>query len=358
MLKKKKSFSIKLNCITIIITISPKLYFSILALAFLLLAGWQNVSFVVYCVCLSFGAEDTYERTLTVDGEETTLIVMDTWENDRQVRILFHWSCHSSAKRRVGWIYEQGNRRRLCKSELCLQNVWYAPVCPPPGPFLSSHLKGEDGSSQDACLKVGSAYVIVYSVTDRSSFDSASELRITLRRTRQAEDIPIILVGNKSDLVRSREVAVEGDCQRSNTHLLTTTNDLMLCVCFTQRAERARWCSTVSSLRHRRRCSTTCPNCLRESSGRSASGGTAVGPSSADAPSTNARRASPRKHGASWTDLWHAITSAWRSKHGPRAATTWLSSEETCLPEPPCWTFSLSGCDSVDDRVYRDPRAQ
>lgn len=30
-------------------------------------------------------AVDTYERTLTVDGEETTLIVMDTWENDKQV---------------------------------------------------------------------------------------------------------------------------------------------------------------------------------------------------------------------------------------------------------------------------------
>uniref|UniRef100_A0A8C3AD07 GTP-binding protein n=1 Tax=Cyclopterus lumpus TaxID=8103 RepID=A0A8C3AD07_CYCLU len=95
--------------------------------------------------------EDTYERTLTVDGEESTLIVMDTWEND----------------------------------------------------------KLEDDSSQDDCLKVGSAYVIVYSVTDRDSFDAAAELRITLRRTRQAENLPIILVGNKSDLVRSREVAVE-----------------------------------------------------------------------------------------------------------------------------------------------------
>ncbi|KAG7494425.1 GTP-binding protein REM 1 [Solea senegalensis] len=98
--------------------------------------------------------ETTYERALTVDGEETTLIVMDTWENDK-----------------------------------------------PEGE--------EDRSSQDDCLKVGSAYVIVYSVTDRSTFESAAELRITLRRIRQAENIPIILVGNKSDLVRSREVAIE-----------------------------------------------------------------------------------------------------------------------------------------------------
>uniref|UniRef100_A0A672J750 GTP-binding protein n=1 Tax=Salarias fasciatus TaxID=181472 RepID=A0A672J750_SALFA len=112
----------------------------------------QSDSDCVYRVVLcEMTFQDSYERTLTVDGEETTLIVMDTWEND----------------------------------------------------------KGDASSARDDCLKVGSAYVIVYSVTDRSSFDSAAELRITLRRIRQAENLPIILVGNKSDLVRSREVAVE-----------------------------------------------------------------------------------------------------------------------------------------------------
>ncbi len=73
-------------------------------------------------------------------------------------------------------------------------------------------LKEEDEKwVQDYCMQVGNAYIIVYSITDRSSFESASELRIKLRRIRQAENIPIILVGNKSDLVRSREVAVEGE---------------------------------------------------------------------------------------------------------------------------------------------------
>lgn len=97
--------------------------------------------------------EDTYEKTMIVDGEETTLIVMDTWENEKQ-------------EEDEKWV-------------------------------------------QDYCMQVGNAYVIVYSITDRTSFESASELRIQLRRIRQAENIPIILVGNKSDLVRSREVAVE-----------------------------------------------------------------------------------------------------------------------------------------------------
>ncbi|XP_075577311.1 GTP-binding protein REM 1 [Pelecanus crispus] len=101
--------------------------------------------------------EAAYERTLSVDGEETTLLVMDTWEPEQPVR--------------RGW--------------------------------------GEESRRRSQCLQVGNAYVIVYSITDRGSFESASELRIQLRRARQAEDIPIILVGNKTDLVRCREVSVE-----------------------------------------------------------------------------------------------------------------------------------------------------
>uniref|UniRef100_A0A2K6G682 GTP binding protein overexpressed in skeletal muscle n=4 Tax=Euarchontoglires TaxID=314146 RepID=A0A2K6G682_PROCO len=67
---------------------------------------------------------------------------------------------------------------------------------------------GENEWLQDHCMQVGDAYLIVYSITDRASFEKASELRIQLRRARQTEDIPIILVGNKSDLVRCREVSV------------------------------------------------------------------------------------------------------------------------------------------------------
>ncbi|XP_023076377.1 GTP-binding protein REM 1 [Piliocolobus tephrosceles] len=95
--------------------------------------------------------EDVYERTLTVDGEDTTLVVVDTWEAEK------------------------------------LDKNW----------------------SQESCLQGGSAYVIVYSIADRGSFESASELRIQLRRTHQADHVPIILVGNKADLARCREVSVE-----------------------------------------------------------------------------------------------------------------------------------------------------
>lgn len=71
-------------------------------------------------------------------------------------------------------------------------------------------LQSQDNWMYDHCMQVGDAYLIVYSITDRASFEKASELRIQLRRARQTEDIPIILVGNKSDLVRCREVSISG----------------------------------------------------------------------------------------------------------------------------------------------------
>lgn len=70
--------------------------------------------------------------------------------------------------------------------------------------YIFSNCRQDD--SQDDGLEMGSAYVVVYSVTDCSSFDTASALHITLRHAQQVENIPIILVGNKSGLVQSRGV--------------------------------------------------------------------------------------------------------------------------------------------------------
>ncbi|OWK16040.1 RRAD [Cervus elaphus hippelaphus] len=94
-------------------------------------------------------AGHTYDRSIMVDGEEASLMVYDIWDQDG-------------------------------------------------GRWLPGH-----------CLAMGDAYVIVYSVTDKGSFEKASELRVQLRRARQTDDVPIILVGNKSDLVRSREVSLD-----------------------------------------------------------------------------------------------------------------------------------------------------
>ncbi|XP_066270263.1 ras-related protein Rap-2c-like [Branchiostoma lanceolatum] len=59
---------------------------------------------------------------------------------------------------------------------------------------------------RDQYMPKGDAYMVVYAINDRESFKTASKLLIKLRRSRPLHDIPVILVGNKRDLERSREV--------------------------------------------------------------------------------------------------------------------------------------------------------
>ena len=53
------------------------------------------------------------------------------------------------------------------------------------------------------------AYVVVYSILDRATFERALEILYELRRDPDKHPA-IILVANKSDVVRSRQVSEEG----------------------------------------------------------------------------------------------------------------------------------------------------
>ncbi|XP_064640665.1 GTP-binding protein RAD-like isoform X2 [Lineus longissimus] len=50
------------------------------------------------------------------------------------------------------------------------------------------------------------AYVVVYDITSRSSFDNAVDILFNIRK-QQCRQVALILVGNKSDLVRSRQIS-------------------------------------------------------------------------------------------------------------------------------------------------------
>ena len=54
------------------------------------------------------------------------------------------------------------------------------------------------------------ALVIVYSVVDNTSLKVAEDILRYLWRTRSGTDKAVILVGNKSDLVRTRAVPIVG----------------------------------------------------------------------------------------------------------------------------------------------------
>jgi len=57
-------------------------------------------------------------------------------------------------------------------------------------------------------------YIVVYSITDRRSFQKACDVVCSIRqnakRARRSLNKPLLLVGNKSDLERARVVAKEG----------------------------------------------------------------------------------------------------------------------------------------------------
>nr|XP_020460228.1 GTP-binding protein REM 2-like [Monopterus albus] len=64
-----------------------------------------------------------------------------------------------------------------------------------------------DNWKQDLSILQCDVCILVFSVTDRRSFHRAAQLRLLLRES--LPHTPIILVGNKSDLVRSREISSE-----------------------------------------------------------------------------------------------------------------------------------------------------
>lgn len=56
----------------------------------------------------------------------------------------------------------------------------------------------------------GEGFLLVYSITDRDSFDAISAYHQQILRVKDTETVPVLLVGNKSDLEDGRRVAKNG----------------------------------------------------------------------------------------------------------------------------------------------------
>lgn len=55
----------------------------------------------------------------------------------------------------------------------------------------------------------GEGFVLVYSITARSTFEGIEKFRHQITRVKDSETIPIVLVGNKADRANEREVGKE-----------------------------------------------------------------------------------------------------------------------------------------------------
>jgi len=69
----------------------------------------------------------------------------------------------------------------------------------------------EYSAMRDQYMRTGQGFIIVYSITSRSSFDEVSQFREQILRVKDADKVPMVIAGNKSDLESDRQVTqVEG----------------------------------------------------------------------------------------------------------------------------------------------------
>ena len=62
---------------------------------------------------------------------------------------------------------------------------------------------------RDEWIRDGDGYLLVYSVDSENSFDNLFEIRERILQTNDVQSAPIVIAGNKCDLVEDREVAKE-----------------------------------------------------------------------------------------------------------------------------------------------------
>ncbi|MBN3292434.1 RIT1 protein, partial [Polypterus senegalus] len=75
--------------------------------------------------------------------------------------------------------------------------------------ILDTAGQAEFTAMRDQYMRAGEGFIISYSITDRRSFHEAREFKQLIHRVRRTVDTPVVLVGNKSDLVHLRQVSTD-----------------------------------------------------------------------------------------------------------------------------------------------------
>lgn len=64
----------------------------------------------------------------------------------------------------------------------------------------------EYSAMRDQYMRTGQGFVMVYSITSRSSFDEINAFREQILRVKDKDTVPMVLAGNKCDLATERQV--------------------------------------------------------------------------------------------------------------------------------------------------------
>jgi len=59
------------------------------------------------------------------------------------------------------------------------------------------------------CMRIGQGFLLVYAINSRSSFDEIHDFLSQILRAKDSDAVPLVLVGNKCDLVNERQVSTE-----------------------------------------------------------------------------------------------------------------------------------------------------
>ncbi|RCH99033.1 Ras GTPase [Rhizopus stolonifer] len=75
--------------------------------------------------------------------------------------------------------------------------------------ILDTSGQDEYSALREQYMRNGEGFMLVYSVTSRSSFEEIKSFRQQISRVKDRESFPMILVGNKCDLKLSRQVMTQ-----------------------------------------------------------------------------------------------------------------------------------------------------
>jgi GTPase KRas len=91
---------------------------------------------------------------------------------------------------------EDSYRKQVCiDGETCLLDI------------LDTAGQEEYSAMRDQYMRTGQGFLCVFSVTSRPSFDESVAFREHMLRAKDKEYVPMVLVGNKCDLERERQVS-------------------------------------------------------------------------------------------------------------------------------------------------------
>jgi len=75
--------------------------------------------------------------------------------------------------------------------------------------LIDTNGQEEYSAMRDQYYRYGEGFLLIYSITSRSSFEEAPLFREQIQRAKEVESFPFILVGNKCDLKEERQVTTE-----------------------------------------------------------------------------------------------------------------------------------------------------